>query len=123
MTALPGRIGQFWKSVDLRIVFKTFGNGKLREQPKAWAPKDAAASLLGDPEKQDVILTVRGSSEKGSDDVSISCAANCIGIYRSHPESGWQVIAVEPDQITVKVGELKITIRADGSTVREAHDQ
>jgi hypothetical protein len=123
MTALPGRICRFWKSVDLRIMFKTFGNGKLREQPKAWAPKDASASLLGDPDKQDVILTVRGSSANGSDDVSISCAANCIGIFRPRPEVGWQIVAVEPDQITVKVGALEIMIRADGSIVREAHDQ
>ena len=123
MNALPRRLGRFWKSVDLRVMFKTFGNGKLREEPKAWAPKDASASLLGNPDKQDVILTVRGSSDKGSDDVTISCASNCIGIYRSPPESGWQVIAVEPDQITVKVSELKITIRADGSIVRDCHDQ
>ena len=123
MTALPRRLGRFWKSVDLRVVFKTFGNGKLREEPKAWAPKDASASLLGDPEKQDVVVTVRASSARRSDDVSISCAANCIGLYRIGSDIGWQVVAVEPDQITVKVGEAKITIRADGSMVRECHDQ
>lgn len=123
MTSLPLRIGRFWKSVDLRVMFKTYGNGKMREQAKSWAPKDASASLLGDRDKQDVILTVRGSAPKGSDDVSISCAANCIGIYRIPTNAGWQVIAVEPDQIAVKVGELKITIRADGSMVRECHDQ
>lgn len=123
MTALPRRIHRFWKSVDLRVMFKTFGNGKLREQPRAWAPKDASASLLGDPDKQDVVLSVRGSSANGSDDVSISCAANCIGIFRTRPEVGWQIVAVEPDQITVKVSELKITIRADGSIVREAYDE
>ena len=123
MTSLPRPIDRFWKSVDLRVMFKTFGNGKRRERPKAWAPKDASASLLGNREKQDVVLTLRGSSPNGSDDVSISCTANCIGIFRTRPEVGWQIVAVEPDQITVKVGELKITIRADGSMVREAHDE
>lgn len=118
MTARTRSLRRAWKSVDLRVVFHTFRNGKPRPQPLPWAPHESTAQLHDDPARQSVVLTVHSETGEEADNVTVDLMPQCIGLSRDGTSLGWRVIGVEDDKVTILIGDTRIEVRADGSVVR-----
>ncbi|WP_299821979.1 hypothetical protein [uncultured Jannaschia sp.] len=106
-----------WKSVQLLIAFHRNKDGRRRQDPRLWSPKNGVAGVTDDPNAKESVLVVRGHGDAG--DVQIKLHPDKI-ILRRDPEAiGWSGLQVDHYGVRVLVGDVWITVQADGSIKRE----
>ena len=113
-TATPVR--RVWKTAQLLVGFHVDQNGKRREQPKVWSPKDGTASIHADPNLQETFVQL-GAQSHGDEpgrDVQVKFRADKIVVTR--PDGiGWEGLVIAENIVTVRVNGMFIRILADGS--------
>ena len=106
-----------WKSAQLLIAFHRNKDGRRRQDPRLWSPKNGVAGVTDDPKAKESVLVVRGHGDAG--DVQIKLHPDKI-ILRRDPEAiGWSGLQVDHYGVRVLVGDVWITVQADGSIKRE----
>lgn len=106
-----------WRSVEFLIAFWNDKSGKRRAKPYLWSPKGAFAKLLEKVTDRQAVVVVRGK-DGSDDDVQIKMQQDKIVLRRSNPFA-WDGIVVTDHAVDVRVGEVWITIRHDGSVARK----
>ncbi|WP_299749658.1 hypothetical protein [uncultured Tateyamaria sp.] len=113
---------RLWKSAQLYIGFHTDQQGNVRNQPKAWPPKNANATIHSDPKVQEVFLEVRPEDRSTTRDVQIKLQPDKIVLRRDSDDIGWEGIVVEDDSVAIRVSGTRIRIKVDGAITRETDD-
>ena len=112
-------IGAF-KSVELLIAFHRNRDGTAREKAHAWSPKNAFAWLSSDPKDQETFAVVKGQNDNHPD-VHVKFHPDRIGLVREEP-FGWSGIIADEEAVRVRVGNVWVEIRNDGSVKRTKGD-
>ena len=106
-----------WKSAQLFIAFHRNKDGRRRQDARLWSPPNGVAGVTEDPKAKEAFLNVSGHGDAG--DVQIKLHPRKI-ILRRDPEAvGWSGIEVDHYGVSVLVGDVWITVQADGSIRRE----
>ena len=106
-----------WKSAQLLIAFHRNKDGQRRQDPRLWSPKNGVAGVTDDPKVKESILVVRGHGDAG--DVQIKLHPDKIILRRDPDAIGWSGVQVDHHGVRVLVGDVWITVQADGSIKRE----
>lgn len=95
--------------------------GKQREQPHVWSPKNASATIHRDPEEQETFIVVKSAENDGDQDIQIKLRPDMIVLRRDFKDV-WEGVKVDAFAVSVKVVNLSIRINHDGSINREDGD-
>ncbi len=106
-----------WKSAQLLIAFHQNRDGRKRNDPRLWSPKNGVAGVTDDPKAKEAFVVVRGEGDAG--DVQIKVHPDRIIVRRDPDAIGWSGIQVDHYGVKVLVGDVWITVQADGSVKRE----
>lgn len=114
-----------WKSAQLLIAFHQNKDGRTREDPRLWSPKNGVAGVSDNPKAKESFVAVRGEGDAG--DVQIKLHPEQIIVRRDPDSIGWAGVQIDHYEVRVLVGDVWITVKADGSVKREVegedHDQ
>lgn len=114
MSKITQKARRIWKSAQLYIGFHTDQRGNVREQPKVWPPQNAKASIHPDETQQEVFLQLAAEDEKQGRDVQIKLRPAQI-VLRRDQGTAWEGIVIDEDNIAVRVNDVRILIKHDGS--------
>lgn len=106
-----------WKSAQLLIAFHRNKDGRRRQDPRLWSPKNAVAGVTDDPKAKEAFVVVRGHGDAG--DVQIKLHPDKIILRRDPGSLGWTGIQADHHRVRVLVGNVWITVQGDGSIKRE----
>ena len=106
-----------WKSAQLLIAFHRNKDGRTLSDPRLWSPKNGVAGVTDDPKAKESVLVVRGHGDAG--DVQIKLHPDKIILRRDPEATGWSGLQVDHYGVRVLVGDVWITVQADGSIKRE----
>lgn len=118
MTIVASKARRVWKSAQLCIGFHRDREGKLREQPHVWSPKNASATIHRDPKEQETFLVVKSAANDRDQDIQIKLRPDMIVLRRDFKDA-WEGVKIDAFAVSVKVGNLSIRINHDGSITRE----
>ena len=118
MTTLATSARRVWTSAQLYIGFHRDQNGRKRETPRVWFPKNARAKLHADPDEQETFVVLKSADGDAARDIQIKLRPDVIVLRRDCPET-WQGVVVEQYGIKIKSGDVTIRINCDGSITRE----
>lgn len=107
-----------WKSAQLLIAFHRNKDGRSRQDPRLWSPKNGVAGVTDDPKVKESFLVVRGHGDAG--DVQIKLHPDQLVVRRDPEAIGWTGVIIDHYGVKVRVGDVWITVQADGSIKREA---
>ena len=113
---LPESVHRTWQSVELLIAFHKNKRQQRRDTPFLWRPKDAMARLLAKPDDQEAFVNLK--SEGDSEDVQIKFHPEKIVIRRDQV-LGWSGMIIDDDFVRVKVDNIWVLIKPDGSITVE----
>ncbi len=112
----PAPIKAAWKSAQLLIAFHRTKQKQKRDEPLMWRPNDATARLPENPEDKEAFVVVKGDGDAG--DVEIKLHPDNLVLRRDDSDAGWSGIVAGHSEVSVKVGDTWVTVRADGSVQR-----
>lgn len=121
MTDIPSAVRRVWKSAQLYIGFHRDPEGQKRDTPHVWPPKNAHATIYGDPGEQEVFLVLKSADGDSDQDIQIKLRPDMIVLRRDFAEA-WEGIKIDENTVAVKVGDVSIRINQDGSITREDGD-
>ena len=121
MTTVASKTRRVWKSAQLCIGFHRDPEGKLRDEPHVWSPKNAKATIHTDPKEQETFLVVKGAKNDRDQDIQIKLRPDMIVLRRDFKDA-WEGVKIDAFAVSVKVGNLSIRINHDGSITREDGD-
>ncbi|MCF6328731.1 MAG: hypothetical protein L3J02_02890 [Henriciella sp.] len=121
MTVIPSKVRRVWKSAQLFVGFHRDPDGKRRDEPHVWSPKNAHASIHRDPSEQEVFLVVNGADGDRDQDIQIKLRPDMIVLRRDFKDA-WQGVKIDAFGVSVKVGGVLIWVNHDGSITREDGD-
>lgn len=121
MTSIAKSARRVWKSAQLYIGFHRDPEGKKRNTPHVWPPKDARATIHDDPAEQEAFIVVKSADGKSDQDVQVKLRPDMIVLRRDYADA-WQGVIVDEFAVSVKVGGVSIRINHDGSITREDGD-
>ncbi len=107
-----------WKSAQLLIAFHRTSSGHKRNDPRLWSPPNGVAGVTEDPRAKESFLVVRGHGDAG--DVQIKLHPDQLVVRRDPDALGWTGVIIDHYGVKVRVGDVWITVQADGSIKREA---
>lgn len=110
---------RIWKGAQLYIGFHKDTDGKARDEPHLWPPKNARATIHEDAETQETFAVVSGVTE--ANDVQIKMRSDKI-ILRRDSEVAWHGIIADEHAVSIVVGDTTITVKHDGSVKRTLND-
>lgn len=105
-----------WKTAELLIAFHKNKRQQRRDSPYLWRPKDAMARLLAKPDDQEAVVVLKGEGD--SEDVQIKIHPDKMVIRRDQV-LGWSGIIIDDDFVRVKVDNIWVLIKPDGSVTVE----
>lgn len=108
-------------SAQLYIGFHRDPEGKRRDAPKVWPPKNARATIHADPTEQEAFVMLKSVDGDDAQDVQIKLRPDMIVLRRDCPDA-WDGIIVDQYSVKVKVGGVSIHVNYDGSISREDGD-
>lgn len=118
MTTVASKARRAWKSAQLCIGFHRDQEGKIRDEPHVWSPKNASATIHRDPKEQETFVVLNGAENDGDQDIQIKLRPDMIVLRRDFKDA-WEGIKIDALAVSVKVGDLFIRINHDGSITRE----
>ncbi len=118
MTKLTKSMHRVWKSAQLYIGFHRDPEGKRRDAPKVWPPKNARATIHNDPAEQEVFVMLKSVNGDDAQDVQIKLRPDMIVLRRDCCDA-WDGIIADQYSVKVKVGGVSIRVNYDGSIARE----
>jgi len=121
MTTIANSARRVWKSAQLYIGFHRDPQGKMRDTPHVWPPKNARATIHDDPDAQEAFMVLKSADGDAEQDVQIKLRPDMIVLRRDYPDA-WQGVIVDANAAAVKVGGVSIRINHDGSITREDGD-
>ena len=121
MTVIATKVRRVWKSARLFVGFHRDPDGKRREQPHVWSPKNANASIHRDPSEQEAFIVVKSADGDGDQDIQIKLRPGMIVLRRDFKDA-WQGVKIDAFGVSVKVGGVLIRVNHDGSITREDSD-
>ncbi|WP_299154219.1 hypothetical protein [uncultured Tateyamaria sp.] len=121
MTKLTRSMHRVWKSAQLYIGFHRDPEGKLRDAPKVWPPKNARATIHADPKEQEAFVMLKSVDGDDAQDVQIKLRPDIIVLRRGCSDA-WDGIIADQYSVKVKVGGVSIRVNYDGSIAREDGD-
>lgn len=110
-----------WKSAQLLVAFHQSRSGRQREKPRLWTPKNGVVGVTDDTAAKESYVVVRGSGN--ARDVVIKLQPDKITLHREASALGWADIRADHHSVSVLVGDVWITVQADGSIKREIEGQ
>ena len=113
---VSARIKSAWKSAQLLIAFHSNSDGGPRAEPRLWSPKNNVAGVTDDPKTKEAFVVVRGHGDAG--DVQIKLHPENIILRRDEDALGWTGIRADHHGVSVLVGDVWVTVNADGSISR-----
>ncbi len=107
-----------WKSAQLFVGFYRDLDGRARDTPHVWPPKNGRATLYPDPKVQETFIVLKSAGTERDQDIQIKLRPDMIVLRRDLKEA-WQGVQIDEGTITVTVGDVMIRVRHDGSVTRE----
>ena len=105
---------QTWKSAELLIAFHRNKDGTARDMPFLWSPKATKVAHHQDVTKSETVVRIEATDER---DVQMRLQGENIVIHRDEG-AAWRGVAITDSQVSVKVGDVWITVGHDGSITR-----
>lgn len=121
MSPIASSARRVWKSAQLYIGFHRDPDGKMREEPHVWRPKNGSASIHKDPVEQETFMVVKSAEGDGDQDIQIKLRPDMIVLRRDYKDA-WEGAKIDAHSVSVKVGGVSIRINHDGSITREDGD-
>jgi len=90
MNIVANKVRQTWKSAQLYIGFHVDPQGKKRQLPKVWPPKNANATIHKNPAEQEAFVVVKNAAGDAARDVQIKLHPDKI-VLRRGSEDAWKV--------------------------------
>lgn len=118
MNGITSSARRVWKSAQLYIGFHRDPEGKMRDTPHVWRPKNGSASIHEDPAEQEAFMVVKSADGDADQDIQIKLRPDMIVLRRDFKDA-WEGIKINEFSVSVKVGEMSIRINHDGSITRE----
>jgi len=115
---VANKVRQTWKSAQLYIGFHVDPQGKKRQIPKVWPPKNANATIHNDPTEQEAFVVVKNVTGDAARDVQIKLHPEQI-VLRRGSDDAWKGILVTEHSVTVAVAGISIKIDYNGTITRE----
>ena len=116
MTAFT-TIKSAWKSAQLLIAFHRTSGGQKRNEPRLWSPPNGVAGVTDDPQTKEAFLVVRGHGDAG--DVQVKLHPDQLVVRRDPDAIGWRGVIIDHHGVKVRVGDVWITVEADGAIKRD----
>lgn len=117
MTSLTSSARRVWKSAQLFVGFHRDPKGQARDIPHVWPPRDGRASIHPDPNQQESFVELQSAEGDSTQDVQIRLRPDKIVLRRDAKEA-WEGVMIDELVVTVKVGDVSISIDQDGSVTR-----
>lgn len=118
MSEIARPLTRVWKSAQLYIGFHRDKSGRQRDAARVWPPKNANATIHGDPTDQEAFLVVKSAAPQASGDIQLKLRPDRL-ILRRDPGHGWEGVVMTDHGVSVRVGDIWITVAHDGSVSRE----
>jgi hypothetical protein len=119
--SLPEKIKSVWTSAELLIAFHRAPDGKKRDKPSFWSPKNAFARIFERPKEQQAFVTVKGQG--GMRDVQIAFQQSRI-VAKREAGLGWEGIELKDEFVRIFVNGRSILIKPDGGvSIEEGEDK
>ena len=118
MTTLTKSLHRVWKSAQLYIGFHRDSEGREREEPHVWPPKNGRASIHENPVEQEAFVVIKSAEGDAAQDVQIKLRPDVIVLRRDYKDA-WEGVVVDQYSVSVKIGGVSIRINYDGSITRE----
>ncbi len=121
MSRIAKSARRVWKSAQLYIGFHRDPEGKMRNEPHVWPPKNGSASIHQDPEEQETFMVVKSADGDSAQDIQIKLRPDMIVLRRDYKDA-WEGVIISDHSVQVKVDGVSIRINHDGSITREDGD-
>jgi len=121
MTVISSKVRRVWNSARLFVGFHRDLDGKRREQPHVWSPKNAHASIHRDPNEQEVFLIMKSAEGDPDQDIQIKLRPDMIVLRRDFKDA-WEGVIIDAFSVSVKIRGISIRVGHDGSITREDGD-
>lgn len=121
MTKITTSLDRVWKTAQLYIGFHRDPEGKRRQTPHVWPPRNGKATIHEDPGEQEAFLVLKSADGDADRDVQIKLRPDMI-VLRRDATDAWEGVIVEEAAVSIKVGDVSIRINPDGSITREDGD-
>jgi hypothetical protein len=121
MSRIASSARRVWKSAQLYIGFHRDPEGKKRNEPRVWPPKNANATIHSDPDEQETFVILKSAEGNADNDIQIKLRPDMI-VLRRDAKDAWEGVIINEFAVTVKVGGVSIRINHDGSITREDGD-
>jgi hypothetical protein len=121
MSRIASSARRVWKSAQLYIGFHRDPEGKMRNEPRVWPPKNANASIHSDPDEQETFVILKSAEGNAENDIQIKLRPDMI-VLRRDAKDAWEGVIINEFAVTVKVGGVSIRVNHDGSITREDGD-
>jgi len=121
MTVIASKVRRVWKSAQIYIGFHRDRDGKMRDEPNVWPPKNGIATIHRDPKEQETFIVVQSAEGDRDQDVQIKLRPDMIVLRRDFKDA-WEGVIIDAFAVSVKVGGISIRVGHDGSITREDGD-
>lgn len=117
MTSLTSIARRVWKSAQLFVGFHRDPKGQARDTPHVWPPKNGRASIHPNPDEQESFVELQSAEGDSAQDVQIRLRPDVI-VLRRDAKDAWEGVMIDEHAVTVKVGDVSISVNHDGSVTR-----
>ena len=121
MTTLSKSLRRVWKSAQLYVGFHRDPEGRERQAPHVWPPKNGRATIHEDPAEQEMFVMLKSVSSNAAQDVQIKLRPDMVVLRRDCADA-WEGVVADEFTVSVKVGGVSIRVNYDGSITREDGD-
>ena len=121
MSNVAAKTRRVWKSARLLVGFHRDRDGKLRDKPHVWSPKNGSATIHRDPGEQETFVVVKSADGDVAQDIQIKLRPDMI-VLRRDLKHAWEGVRIDAFSVSVKVGDISIRVGHDGSITREDSD-
>lgn len=121
MTNIISQARRVWKSAQLYIGFHRDPEGRKRDAPHVWAPKNGHATIHRDPDEQETFFVLNSAEGDVDQDIQIKLRPDMIVLRRDYRDA-WQGVKIDAFSVSVKVGGISVRVNHDGSITREDCD-
>ena len=121
MSSVAATTRRVWKSARLLVGFHRDRDGRRRDKPHVWSPKNGSAAIHRDPCEQETFVVVKSADGDVDQDIQIRLRPDMI-VLRRDLEQAWQGVKIDAFSVSVKVGDISIRVGHDGSITREDED-
>ena len=121
MTTLSKSLRRVWKSAQLYVGFYRDLEGRERQAPHVWPPRNGCATIHEDPAEQEAFVLLKSANGDAAQDVQIKLRPELVVLRRDCADA-WEGVVADEFTVSVKVGGVSIRVNYDGSITREDGD-